>query len=81
LIFRRLMRSTISTHSAYARNHQNAMTSPYLWVLSSIAVVPATLFWNNTPALIGFCALFLGMYLWIYRRIVRFRTPLWLRRR
>jgi UDP-N-acetylmuramyl pentapeptide phosphotransferase/UDP-N-acetylglucosamine-1-phosphate transferase len=81
LIFRRLMRSTIATHSAYARNHQNAMTSPYLWVLSSIAVVPATLFWNNTPALIGFCALFLGMYLWIYQRIVRFRTPLWLRRR
>lgn len=81
LIFRRLMRSTISTHSAYARNHQNAMTSPYLWLLSSIAVVPAAMFYNNTPVLIGFCALFLTMYLWIYRRIVRFKTPLWLRRR
>ena len=81
LIFRRLMRSTIATNSAYARNHQNSMTSPYLWVLSSIAVVPATLFWNNTAALMAFCGVFLGMYLWIYQRIVRFKTPLWLRRR
>lgn len=81
LIFRRLMRSTINTHSAYARNHQNSMTSPHLWVLSSIAVVPATLFWNNTAVLMTFCGIFLGMYLWIYQRIVRFKTPLWLRRR
>ncbi|RYG07557.1 MAG: glycosyl transferase, partial [Burkholderiales bacterium] len=81
LIFRRLMRSTISTHSAYARNHQNSMTSPHLWVLSSIAVVPAMFFWNNTAALMTFCGIFLAMYLWIYQRIVRFKTPLWLRRR
>ena len=81
LIFRRLMRSTIATQGAYARTHQNSMTSPYLWVLSSLAVVPAALFWNNTGALMACCGIFLAVYLWVYQRIVRFRTPYWLRRR
>lgn len=80
LIFRRLTRSTIGTTTAYARTHRNSMTSPYLWALSSLAVVPAMMFWDSTWALIGCCAVFLVFYLWLYRRIVRFRVPGWLRR-
>jgi hypothetical protein len=25
-----------------------------------------------------FCAVFIGVYLWLYQSIVRFHTPLWL---
>lgn len=81
LIFRRLLRSTIETGNAYARTHRNSMTSPYLWILSSIAVLPAAVFWNNTAVLMAWCAVFLAVYLWVYQRIVRFKTPRWLRRR
>lgn len=72
LIFRRLL------HSGKGRVHGNPVTSLYLWVLSSLAVIPAALFWDNTPALLFFCAVFIGVYLWLYQCIVRFRTPLWL---
>lgn len=81
LIFRRLLRRPTNSGSLYARTHQNSMTSPYLWLLSILAVAPAALFWRNTTALMVFCAIFLAVYLWIYQQIVRFKTPRWLRSR
>lgn len=57
----------------------NARTSPYLWKLSCLATAPAILFWNNTPALIAFAALFCLSYLAIYRALVRFKIPRWLK--
>lgn len=74
LIFRRLLHSG----RGEGRAHSNPVTSLYLWVLASLAVIPAALFWDNTPALLSFCAVFSGVYLWLYQSIVRFRTPPWL---
>jgi UDP-N-acetylmuramyl pentapeptide phosphotransferase/UDP-N-acetylglucosamine-1-phosphate transferase len=74
LIFRRLLHSG----KGQGRAHSNPMTSLYLWVLSSMAVIPAALFWDDTAVLLFFCAIFVGVYLWLYQCIVRFRTPLWL---
>ena len=74
LIFRRVMHPG----RCAGRTDSNPVTSLYLWVLSSLAVLPAALFWDNTPVLLFFCAAFIGVYLWLYRSIVRFRTPRWL---
>ena len=74
LIFRRMLHAG----RGVGRTHSNPVTSLYLWVLSSLAVIPAALFWDNTPMLLLFCAAFVGVYLWLYQSIVRFRTPLWL---
>lgn len=57
----------------------NAKTSPYLWVLSSLAVIPAILFWQNTFILQVFALLFCLTYVWIYSSIVKFQTPNWLK--
>ena len=57
---------------------RNAMTSPYLWLFSLMAVVPATLFWEHTWVLMVFCVLFVASYVWLYMRIVRFRSPRWM---
>ena len=54
------------------------MTSPYLWTLSMIAVVPAMLFWHSTAALAGFIVLFGVIYTGLYWRIVRFKSPRWM---
>lgn len=79
LIFRRLTKATIGTTSAYAKTHRNARTSPYLWGLSAIAVLPSILFWHSTVALLICSLVFFVVYLWIYRRIVRFKVPSWLK--
>jgi UDP-N-acetylmuramyl pentapeptide phosphotransferase/UDP-N-acetylglucosamine-1-phosphate transferase len=78
LIFRRVVQWAIGRREARALIRRNALTSPYLWLFSLMAVIPATVFWRNTGVLIFFCLLFIVSYIWLYARIVRFKSPHWL---
>jgi UDP-N-acetylmuramyl pentapeptide phosphotransferase/UDP-N-acetylglucosamine-1-phosphate transferase len=78
LIFRRVVQWAVGRKDARALMRRNARTSPYLWLFSLTAVIPATVFWRNTGFLIFFCLLFIISYVWLYARIVRFRSPRWL---
>ncbi len=77
LIYQRIMRWARPTDQSY---WANAKTSPYLWVLSSIGVIPALLWWNSTPVLMASAVVFVILYNLTYRQIVTFRTPNWLGR-
>lgn len=77
LVYRRLIRWTLG-YQHISQAHRNAMTSPYLWLLSSLAVAPATLFFQYTWVLMVFCVLFVASYVWVYWRLVRFKQPAWL---
>lgn len=81
LIYRRLMRWAVGPTDAAALIRRNSKTSPYLWALSSIAVLPAAIWWNNTLALAISLSVFVIVYLSLYWRIVRFRTPAWMNSR
>jgi hypothetical protein len=76
-VFRRLLLWAVG-QDAKAMMMRNALTSPYLWLLSLMAVIPATLFWKHTWILISFCVLFVVSYVWLYARIVRFKSPRWM---
>ena len=78
LIFRRVVVWAVGRRDAKAITRRNAMTSPYLWMLSLMAVIPATLFWRHTSLLMLFCLLFVSSYVWLYIRIVRFKAPRWM---
>lgn len=78
LIFRRIVVWAIGGKEARALMRRNSLTSPYLWLLSLMAVIPATIFWDQTNVLISFCFLFVVSYVWLYARIVRFKAPRWL---
>lgn len=56
----------------------NAKTSPYLWLLSGLPVIASILFWESSIKLMICAALFAIFYVWLYRRIVHFKTPRWL---
>lgn len=77
LIYRRIMRWAHPGDQSY---WANAKTSPYLWVLSSLGVIPALLWWNSTQALMFSAVVFVILYNLIYRQIVTFRTSNWLGR-
>ncbi|MDZ7857578.1 glycosyltransferase [Sphaerotilus sp.] len=81
LIYRRLMRWAIGKHDAANLLRRNSMTSPYLWVLCSLSVLPAVLWWNDGRVLSGLLLAFCTAYLLIYRAIVHFRTPRFLLRK
>ncbi|MES2900427.1 MAG: glycosyltransferase [Pseudomonadota bacterium] len=78
LIFRRIVQWAVGRKEARALMRRNSLTSPYLWMFSLMAVIPATVFWKNTAVLIFFCLLFVVSYVWLYARIVRFKSPRWL---
>jgi UDP-N-acetylmuramyl pentapeptide phosphotransferase/UDP-N-acetylglucosamine-1-phosphate transferase len=73
LIYKRVVRWAVDAHTARDLTRRNSYTSPYLWGLSLIAVVPATLFWGKTAYLICFVVAFAVFYVWVYTRIIRFQ--------
>ena len=80
LIYRRVLGAASLSRGDERREKMNSATSPFLWFFSLIAIVPAVLFWNKTEWLMVFTMVFILIYLWLYRSIVRFSVPLWLRR-
>ncbi|GAB3625393.1 glycosyl transferase [Pandoraea terrae] len=78
LVYKRLMRWAVGARTASALTQRNSLTSPYLWLLCLLAVIPATVFWRHTWVLAGGCVAFMVMYVWLYLRIVRFKAPRWL---
>lgn len=79
LIYRRIVRSVLLEDEARRMLRRNNRTAPYLWAFTMLSVVPAVLFWNNTPVLLAVCLLFCVTYVAAYVAIVRFQVPDWLR--
>jgi UDP-N-acetylmuramyl pentapeptide phosphotransferase/UDP-N-acetylglucosamine-1-phosphate transferase len=78
LVYKRLMRWVVGARTAHELTRRNSLTSPYLWLLCLVAVIPATLFWRHTVHLFCFVVLFVATYVWLYVSIVRFKAPRWL---
>ncbi|GAB2921107.1 glycosyltransferase [Paraburkholderia jirisanensis] len=78
LVYKRLMRWAVGVQTARELTRRNSLTSPYLWLLCLIAVVPATLFWRHTLHLFCFVVVFAATYVWLYVSIVRFKSPRWM---
>ncbi len=78
LLYRRIMRRTNPNTKGEHHYLSNAKTSPLLWLLSSMGLIPAILFWNSTLMLMVSFALFIVLYIYLYRKIVRFNTSGWI---
>ena len=78
MVFNRLVRWMVGKRETKSLRRRNAMTTPYLWGMGLMTVMPALLFWENTAALQIICCLFVIFYGWLYRRLARFRAPKWL---
>lgn len=77
LFFRRILNHAVIKNE-FDWFNANSKTAPYLWIMSSLATIPAILFYESTLILIGFLTLFTLSYVWIYKRMVTFKTPAWL---
>lgn len=75
LIYRRLIRRMGGERTTRALTARNAMTAPYLWFLAALTVFPAAIFWDRSAILQSVVVAFAVLYVWLYRRIIRFRTP------
>lgn len=78
LIYRRLVYWLAGSKEARHITLRNSMVSPYLWAFSLMSIIPAVLFWRHTEILALFVFVFIIIYVWLYWRIVRFKSPKWL---
>jgi len=51
----------------------NSVTSPFLWALSLVGIIPAIIWFDNQTMLIVWAFVFMAIYTIIYRRIVHFK--------
>ena len=78
MVFNRLVRWMVGKREAKHLRRRNSLTTPYLWGMGLMTVLPALLFWQHTWVLQSVCLLFVFIYVWLYRRLVSFRAPKWL---
>jgi UDP-GlcNAc:undecaprenyl-phosphate GlcNAc-1-phosphate transferase len=78
MVYKRLVRWMVGSREDCHLTRRNSLTAPYLWVLASLSMVPAVLFWSNSAALIVCALLFVLLYLYLYRMIINFKSPRWL---
>lgn len=78
MVYKRLVRWMVGSAEARDLTRRNSLTAPYLWAVGLFSVAPAVLFWQHERLLQLGCLLFVVAYVWLYRRIVRFRAPRWL---
>lgn len=81
LVFRRLIH--VQWASAHPRHkvHCNSMTAQYFWLPKLATSLLAVIFWDNPWGLFVSTLAYVVFYVWIYWRIVRFRTPSWMVKR
>jgi hypothetical protein len=79
LVYRRLLPARVEGQPVDPAS-RNAATSPFLWMLAALSIVPATLLWRDTGALFTLVVAFCLTYIWLYRSIVRNSVPRDLRR-
>lgn len=77
LIYRRILKPK-SFSNKLVWFTANAKTAPYLWILTTMATIPSILWWNSSKILILSVIIFTISYIWLYKRIVCFRTPVWM---
>ncbi|HVT36209.1 MAG TPA: glycosyltransferase [Nevskiaceae bacterium] len=75
LIYKRLMKLRFADNASRQMLMRNSATSPYLWIITLVTAAPAVMLWNHREPLMAACAIFALAYLWLYWRIIRFRTP------
>jgi UDP-N-acetylmuramyl pentapeptide phosphotransferase/UDP-N-acetylglucosamine-1-phosphate transferase len=76
LVYRRILKNS-NTNDLNNLISINSRTAPYLWCLCLIAITPAILFYSSTKLLVICFAAYTTFYIWLYVRIIRFKTPHW----
>lgn len=78
LIYRRLNHIQWASGEPRHKVQCNSMTAPYFWLPKFATALLAVLFWNNHIGLFISTFLYVVFYVWLYWRIVKFKTPRWM---
>jgi UDP-N-acetylmuramyl pentapeptide phosphotransferase/UDP-N-acetylglucosamine-1-phosphate transferase len=78
LVFRRLLFNPVRDNSFDAKNRANARVAWFFWVPTVVFSLLAIVYRADTSILVLLMGGYLSSYLWLYRRLVRLKAPLWM---
>jgi len=78
LVYRRLVTGPERPKTRELKNRANSKVGWYFWLPVSMCGNLAIIFQANTAMLLTLMFVYLLSYLWLYRRLVRFKAPGWL---
>ena len=81
LVYRRLLLNPAVDVSHRRINAANAKVAVHFWLPSMVFAALACLFFGNTHAQLALIVAFGVLYVWLYKRVIRYNTPKWLMRR
>ena len=64
--------------SAKVSAMRNSISTTFFWVWQGMATITVLLIWDQRSLLIAYCILSVGLYLGLYRMLVRFKAPKWM---
>lgn len=81
LVYRRLIFRPAQHHTHAQLNAANAKVGIYFWLPAIVFAALAFVFRHSTELQLLLMVLYLAMYLWLYKRLVRFKAPAFMRQR
>ena len=79
LVYRRMLFNPALKYSANQLNAVNAKVAIFFWLTAAIFAALACIFAESTEAQLALMLIYLGMYNWLYMRLVRFNAPSFMR--
>jgi hypothetical protein len=79
LVYRRILFDPSFKYTANELNAINAKVALFFWMPAAIFAVLACIFVQSTEAQLVLMLIYLGMYNWLYLRLVRFKSPAFMR--
>jgi len=58
---------------------RNSISTTFFWVWQGLSTIVVVLIWDQRSLLIAYCIFSVVLYLGLYRMLVRFKTPKWMR--
>ena len=79
LVYRRMLFNPALKYTANELNAVNAKVALFFWLPAATFAVLACIFAESTEAQLVLMLIYLGMYNWLYLRLVRFKAPAFMR--
>ena len=79
LVYRRMLFNPELKYSANELNAVNAKVALFFWLPAAMFAALACIFSESTEAQLVLMLIYLGMYNWLYMRLVRFKAPAFMR--
>lgn len=78
LVYRRLILTPAAATSSEQRNKLNSKVALFFWLPAAFFAIISCLFMHSTLTQLMLMLVYLAMYLWLYKRLVQFKSPTFL---